>query len=275
MHLAPVVVKQPSLRLRLAVRALAREPGRRRRRCQGPRSWRYSTTARQQPFGQYWPSPQSVAALAGGLAVRALVGRCTRPAGRPRSGPGTGCSRAGSQSAEPHSVFLVQVRHVVRIVRARPGCSPATTPGWSGCRSTRRCRSHTVQQPKQSQPGGVSAPQSSMHVRGVCWSAQSGVRVEVLADRARRRRRRPSRQQTWMSQPSSPAPLLPSKKQSCLTASHVVARDAGREAALVVVGGAGALGIEAVDQAVASSSTQLLHWASPAVHAPPKPPSNG
>ena len=86
-------------------------------------------------------------------------------------------------------------------------------------------RSQSVQQPKQSQPGTVSGPQESMHICdngvipiggghafGLYAAAPIGQSATVWA---------PSRQQTWMLQPSLPAPVLPSKKQSWLTASRL------------------------------------------------------
>src|SRR6478735_9218269 len=48
------------------------------------------------------------------------------------------------------------------------------------------------------------------HSAGLYWFAPIGQSCLVAA---------PSRQQTWMLQPSLPAPLSPSKKQSWLTAS--------------------------------------------------------
>src|SRR3569623_1049630 len=96
--------------------------------------------------------------------------------------------------------------------------------------------SHTVQQPKQSHPGGVIGPHTAAHCGGTV-ALPSGAKHFVtsyllpstsgLLTRPTRSAWHsayviaPSRQHTCWLQPSLPAPLMPSKKQSWLIASFL------------------------------------------------------
>ena len=126
-------------------------------------------TSMQQPTEQYLPAGHAP-------AVHAVI-----PAGHVAAPPQLGGNVEGSWPGHkthespphgvPHTVFFAQVKHLVGS-RSVASVQFGDVDGFVAM-STQPAASHTVQQPKQSQPGGVSGAQVSMHccVNGTLHSA--------------------------------------------------------------------------------------------------------
>src|SRR3569833_3529716 len=143
--------------------------------------------------------------------------------------------------------------------------------------------SHTVQQPKQSHPGGVIGPHTAAHCGGT-GALPSGAKhfvtsyllpstsglltfptrsachcAFVIA---------PSRQQTCWLQPSFPAPLLPSKKQSWLIVSMLSPGMPVANEPSSLSNGPVHSGSKPSIKPSPSSSLQFEHCGPPGVHVP-------
>src|SRR5678816_4882125 len=82
------------------------------------------------------------------------------------------------QSPPPQSATFVHTLHLVgswRVVSSQSGDVAGLI-----ATSTQPAASHTVQQPKQSQPGGVIAPHTSLHCCGTC-ALPSGMKHVVTS----------------------------------------------------------------------------------------------